>query len=150
MSKKELQVAIGTGESYRNATFILIFSIILCAAVIVERQVEVSNCWSTHGECNNKIENLAELKGKFEEKTNHAITLKEQTDRFLNQTFSYQHQVIERVEDCQKHLRDIETSTRQLVMNVTVLAIERDKLAAKYNSCQNELAKCDLEAAKTS
>ena len=147
-SKKDLQASIGTGESYRMATLILIFFIIVCAAVIVERQVEVNNCWSTHGECRNKIENLAELKGKFEEKTNHAVTLKEQTDQILKRTFLKEDKALEGKEDCEKRLRDIETATRH-ILNVTLLAGEnQDKIAVKYNLCVEKLAEC--QASKTS
>ena len=147
-SKIELQTAIGTGERYWMATIILTVIIIACVAVVVERQVEVNSCWSSHNESRNKIENLSVMKGKIEEQTNHAVTLKEQTDQFLNRTFSNEDRAIKGVEDCQKRLRDIETSTRQLVANVTSLAVEKDKLATKYNTCSERLTTC--ETTKTS
>ena len=147
-SKIELQTAIGTGERYWMATLILTVIIIACVAVIIERQVEVNSCWSIHSECRNKIEELVEVKGKIEVKTNHAVILKEQTDQFLNRTFSNEDRAIKGIEDCQKRLRDMETSVRKLLMNVTSLAVERDKLATKYNLCSEQLAVC--EATKTS
>ena len=140
-SKIYLQAAIGTGERYWMATLILTVVIIACIAVIVQRQVEVNSCWSSHSE-------LAILTGKIQEKSNHAQILKEQTDKFLNRTFSNEDRAIKGVEECQKHLRAIETSTRQLVMNVTSLAAERDKLVAEYNTCNNKLIAC--ETSKTS
>ena len=140
-SKTELQAAIGTGERYWMATLILTVIIIACIAVIFQ-------FWSSHSECSNKLEKLAEMKGKIEEKTNHAVILKKQTDQFLNRTFSNEDRAIKGVEDCQKRLREIETSTRQLVEDVRNFASERDKLATKYNSCSEQLTAC--EATKTS
>lgn len=140
-SKIYLQAAIGTGERYWTATLILTVIIIACVAVIVERQVEVNGCWSSHSE-------LAVLTGKIQEKSNHAQILKEKTDQFLNRTFSNEDRAIRGFEECQKRLRDIEISTRQLVMNVTSLVVEKDKLAVEYNTCNNKLTAC--ETPKTS
>ena len=135
-SKIDLHTAIGTGERYWTATLILTVIIIACVAVIVQRQVEINSCWSSHSE-------LAILKGKIQEKSNHVQILKEQTDQFLSRTFSKEDRALKEVDYCQKHLRDIEISTRQLVVNVTSLANERDKLVAEYNLCNKKLTACE-------
>ena len=147
-SKMELQAAIRIGERYWMATLLLIFIITVSGAVIVNRQMEVNNCWRSHNESRNRIENLVELRGQIQEKNNNSLILKQQTDIFLNRTFSNEDRAIKNVEDCEKRLRDIETSTRQLIVNVTTLANEKDKLAVKYNKCSDQLTA--LERTKTS
>ena len=144
----ELQAAIRIGERYWMATLLLIFIITVFGAVIVNRQMEVNNCWRSHNESRNRIENLVELRGQIQEKNNNSLILKQQTDIFLNRTFSNEDRAIKNVEDCEKRLRDIETSTRQLIVNVTTLANEKDKLAVKYNTCSEQLTA--LERAKKS
>ena len=148
-SNIELQTAIRTGERYWMATLILTVIIIACVAVIVEKQIEANMCWSGSQVemcwSGSQVE-MAQIVGKMsiEKETNHAVILKKQTDQFLNRIFTIEDKAIKGVEDCQKHLRDIETSTRKLVMNaMTSLAVERDKLATKYNTCSEKLTACE-------
>ena len=143
-SKEKLQAAIGTGDHYWMATLILIVVILVCSAVIIERQIEVNNCWSSHSECRNRVEKLAEIKGELKEKNSHSLTLKERNDFFLNRTFSKEDQALKGIQDCEKRLRKIEAATRQHILNVTLLAGENQ---VKYNICTQQLAEC--EASKT-
>ena len=136
-SKDKLQVAIGTGEYYWMSTLFLIVVILVCGAVIIERQIEVNNCWSSLSECTSKIEKYAEIKGRFEEKTNHSLTLKEQNDFFLNRTFSKEEQVLKGIQDCEQRLRNAEAATRDHLFNVTL------ESQVKYKSCIQQLAECE-------
>ena len=138
-SKIELQAAIGIGERYWIATFILTVIIIACVAVIVNRQMKADDCWSSHSNC---IEHFAKLRGLFQEKDDHARTSKKQTDQFLNRTFYNEVQAIKRADNCEVYLREIENSTRQLVQDVKNFAAEKEKAAGKYNLCTEQLNAC--------
>ena len=128
-------------ERYWTATVILIIIIIACIGIIVHRQIEVDNCRSSVNELRNRIEDLVEQSGKSKELSSHALTLKEQADKFLNQMFSNEDRLIKEAKECEELLR-------QLAQNVTVLAGEKDGLAHKYNSCNENLTAC--KARKTS
>ena len=140
-SKTELKAASKVAERYWMAAILLIVIIIGCIGIIVQRQMELNNCLHSHTEFRNKIEVLIEQKGASEGKSNHALTLKEQADQFLDHTLSYQDRLVKNAAECREHLQ-------QLVQNMTALAIEKDDLARKYNLCSASLIAC--EATKTS
>ena len=135
-------------EHYWMASILLIVIIMACIGIIIHRQMEVNNCWSSHNKFRNKLEDLAQLKGKIEEKNNQALILKEQTDKILERTFFNEDRTIKGVEECQKRLREIEASTRKLIRDVTHFAGENDQLIFKYHLCNEHLTA--YEASKTS
>ena len=142
----KLQDASRIGERYWMATLLLTIIIIACIAVTVHQQMEVNKCRRSHNECRNRIEELVELKGWIQERNNHSLMLKEKTDLFLSRTFSSEDQAIKRVEDYEKRLREMENSNHKLVVIVTTIIDEKNKLAVKYDLCNKKLAAaCELK-----
>lgn len=117
------------------ATLLLIVIIVACIGIIYHRQMEVINCWSRDTESRGKIETLVHQTGANEEKKSHALTLKEQADEFLKRTFKDNDRLIKDAKECQ-------TLVKQLVQNVTALAVEKESIALKYKTCNNDLLAC--------
>ena len=140
-SKTELKTASKVAERYRMAAILLIVIIIACIGIIVHQQMGLNNYLNSHSEFRKKMETLVEQKGAYERKSSHALTLKKQTDQFLNRTLSDYDRLVKDVKECQIHLQ-------QLVQNVAALAGEKDGLARKLNLCYEKLTEC--EATKTS
>lgn len=132
VSKTQLTTASRIGERYWMATLLLIVIIIACIGIIYHRQMELNNCLSKDTESRGKIETLVEQKGANEEKSSHALTLKEQADQFLSRTFDDKDRLIKDVQDCR-------TLVEQLVQNMTALTVEKETLAVKLTSCNDKL-----------
>lgn len=109
------QASIKMAEHYWMATVILIVVIIACIGIVYHQQMEVTNCRGSLNELRNKIEYLVEQRGKCEELSKHALTLKELSDKLLNWMFSNTDRIMKDAEECQILLQ-------QLAQNVTVLA----------------------------
>ena len=136
--KAQLTVASTVGERYWMATLLLIVIIVACIGIIYHRQMAVNDCLSSHTKSRDKIENLVEQKGANEEKKIHALTLKEQADQFLNRTFKDNDRLLKDVEDCR-------TLVQQLLQNATALAIEKESMTLKYQTCSEKLTTCSVK-----
>ena len=119
---------------YQTACFIFTGLLLFCVAVIASQLSELK-------ECRLKLENLTEMKGKYEEKSNHSLAVMKQMDGLREMMTKCEDQLAKEAhskEDCEKNTRQLEANVREFLQNVTILARENMALEFKYKTCSEK------------
>ena len=159
-------------ETYRTACYIFIFLLVFSVAVIASRQIEANGYWQSYIQCTQKVEELKEktggcgdalnelkvcrskleilneVKGRFEEKSNHSLAVVKQVDDFKEIMTKRDDQVAKEAqskENCEKYVRQLEVNARDLLQNVTILVREKTALELKYKTCSKQLSNVEHE-----
>ena len=171
-------------ETYRTACYIFIFFLVVSVAVIASRQIEANGyrqnyiectqqvielvkektggCGNAQlselKECRSKLEILNEVKGKYEEKTNHSLAVVKQVNDFREMMTKLEDRLAkeaESKESCEQYIRQLEVNAREFLQNVTILVREKTALELKYKTCtkqhstiEHELETCTRDLKK--
>ena len=146
---------------------------------VVELRVQLTHCQNEKHqmkECEEEVKNLTEVKGRFlamKEESNNSLAVVKHTDDLLDLLSNHNEEKKNKLLECENKLLECENSHRkleakvhELLLNITQIIIEKDRLSFafkacvdkstevedrehnQYSACSKELTKCETEHGK--
>ena len=132
-------------QRYLYGITTLLLSIFL-VVIIANRHMGLSSYQQSYAVCTQRVVELTERAGAFEESSTKSLTVIKQLEESMAHYSKQADQAVKDEEKCKKQLDHKESEKYQYFQNMSLLDGDKRELNVKLMTCSDQLVKCGQEA----